>query len=92
MKNRKHHFVAGMLGLALAGCAQTRSQVPKGAEKSTGPVGMTPVPSIHESINRGTGGQGMAQATLPASKTPWQRSMILICKYTRADRRAAPGT
>ena len=35
---------------------------------------------------------GLAQATLPASKTPWQRSMILICKYTRADRRAAPGT
>ncbi len=66
MEIMKRQLVAGLLGLAVAGCAQSRSQMPKGAAGPTpSPVGMTPVPSIHDSINRGTGGPAMAQATLP---------------------------
>ncbi len=70
MENMKRHLVAGMLGLAVAGCAQTRSQLPKEDGRSPGPVGMTPVPSIHESINRGTGPPGMSQAALPDPADP----------------------
>ncbi|WP_261340752.1 peptidylprolyl isomerase [Singulisphaera sp. GP187] len=45
------HVVAGLLGLALAGCAQNRSAIP-GRGPSAGPVGLTSFPSIHETINR----------------------------------------
>src|SRR4051812_11491251 len=46
------HLVAGMLGLALAGCAQSRSAMPNQGATSPGPVGLTTFPSIHDSINR----------------------------------------
>src|SRR5262245_58822864 len=48
----KRHLVAGVLGLALAGCAQSRSALPNRGAPSLGPVGLTTFPSIHESINR----------------------------------------
>lgn len=45
------HVVAGLLGLALAGCAQNRSAI-QSRGPSAGPVGLTSFPSIHETINR----------------------------------------
>lgn len=45
------HVVAGLLGLALAGCAQNRSAM-QSRGPSGGPVGLTSFPSIHETINR----------------------------------------
>ena len=47
----KPSVVAGVLGLALAGCAQSRSAMPKVARTSA-PVGLAPVPPIHEVINK----------------------------------------
>ena len=47
----KLSVVAGVLCLALAGCAQSRSAMPKVARNAP-PVGLAPVPSIHEIINK----------------------------------------
>lgn len=47
----KLSVVAGVLGLALAGCAQSRSGMPEVA-RSAPPVGLAPVPPIHEIINK----------------------------------------
>src|SRR5206468_5577343 len=46
------HLVAGMLGLALAGCAQGRSGMPNRGGAGLGPVGLSSFPSIHDTINR----------------------------------------
>ena len=45
------HVVAGVLGLVLASCAGDRSALP-GAGQVIPPVSLTPLPSIHEAINR----------------------------------------
>lgn len=45
------HVVAGILGLALAGCAQNRSAIPSRAPEAA-PVALTSFPSIHDTINR----------------------------------------
>ncbi|HZW32112.1 MAG TPA: peptidylprolyl isomerase [Isosphaeraceae bacterium] len=66
----KRQFVAGVLGLALAGCAQSRSAVPKGAAAEPEPVGLAPIPSIHETINRGTGDAALSQTALKDPADP----------------------
>jgi parvulin-like peptidyl-prolyl isomerase len=68
----KRQLVAGVMGLALAGCAHTRSDVPKKPDATTpaSPVGMNPVPSIHDTINRGTGDSALAQHVLNDPKDP----------------------
>jgi len=49
----KLKLVAALLGLAIGGCAQSRSmRLPEGPDSK--PIGVDPVPSIHETINRGT--------------------------------------
>jgi peptidyl-prolyl cis-trans isomerase SurA len=45
--------LAGLLGMALAGCAQTRSDLPL-ARGGPVPVGLEPLPSIHKTINDGS--------------------------------------
>lgn len=46
-------ILVAMVGLALAGCAQTRPPVPLSRNGSRlPPVGLTPVPNIYEAINR----------------------------------------
>jgi hypothetical protein len=62
----KRRIALGMLGLALAGCAQSRSAMPGKAQ----PVGMDPIPSLRDTINRGTGDQTIQQASLPDPKSP----------------------
>src|SRR5207248_1531776 len=66
----KRQFVAGVLGLALAGCAQSRSAVPKGAAAAPDPVSLTPIPSIHDTINRGTGDAALTQTALKDPADP----------------------
>jgi parvulin-like peptidyl-prolyl isomerase len=49
----KRHVVAGLFGLALAGCAQSR-MAQSNAKKTPDPVSVTSdMPTIHESINSG---------------------------------------
>jgi len=65
-----------MLGLALAGCAQSRSSVPGAASRGQ-PIGMEPLPAISDTINRGTGDPAIVQATLPDPKNPnWSGEFI----------------
>ena len=72
VRTMKRQFIAGVMGLALAGCAHSRSEVPKGpgTGNPVGPVGMQPVPSIHDSVNRGTGNAAMAQSALGDPNDP----------------------
>ncbi len=61
----KRTLIAGMLGLAVAGCAHSRSDVSKETPRNlNGPVGMTPIPPLKETINRGLGDQASAKAAL----------------------------
>ncbi len=55
----KREFVASMLSLALAGCAQSRSTLSKADAPAQEPVAMTPVPSLYDSVNRGMGGDAL---------------------------------
>src|SRR5271157_1556201 len=72
----RRKIAVGMLGLALAGCAQSRSSVPGAASRGQ-PIGMEPVPSISDTINRGTGDPTIVQATLPDPKNPrWSGEFI----------------
>lgn len=64
----KLKLVAALLGLAIGGCAQSRSaRLPEGPGAQ--PIGVDPVPSIHETINRGTN-PAVARATLPDPADP----------------------
>src|SRR5215470_8764813 len=62
----KKLFIAGVMGLALAGCAHSRSEVSKTPDdtKPVGPVGLQPLPSLRDTINRGTGNAALAQSAL----------------------------
>src|SRR5271166_6320459 len=72
----RRNIAVGMLGLALAGCAQSRSSLPGAASRGQ-PIGMEPVPSINDTINRGTGDPALVQATLPDPKSPnWSGEFI----------------
>ncbi|WP_165064159.1 peptidylprolyl isomerase [Paludisphaera rhizosphaerae] len=61
-------LAAALAGLAFAGCAQSRSaKLPD--EPDAQPVGLVPVPSIHETINRGSN-PAVARTTLPDPSNP----------------------
>ncbi|WP_422931092.1 peptidyl-prolyl cis-trans isomerase [Singulisphaera sp. PoT] len=61
------HVVAGLIGLALVGCAQDRSATnpPAGPGQGVGPVGLSPIPSIHEAIVKDNA--NVDPATLPSN-------------------------
>ena len=72
----RRRIAIGMLGLALAGCAQLRSSLPGTASRGQ-PIGMEPSPSLSDTINRGTGDPAIVQATLPDPKNPnWSGEFI----------------
>ncbi len=72
----RRRIAVGMLGLALAGCARSRTSMPAAALRAQ-PVGMEPVPSITDTINRGTGDPAVVQSTLPDPKSPrWSGAYI----------------
>jgi len=66
---KKQTIVAAMLGLAIAGCANTRKVGPPEGPANR-PVGMTPIPSLHETINRGVDSPAVAKMTLPDPSNP----------------------
>lgn len=68
-------LAAALAGLAMGGCAQSRSA--KFAEEPAQPVGLVPTPSIHETINRGTD-PGVARTTLPDPSSPnWSGAPLI---------------
>ncbi len=86
----KRQFVAGVMGLAVAGCAHFRSEAPKGPPSANpaSPVGMQPVPSIYDTINRGTGNPAMAQSALGNPNDPrWSGQAPRRTRIGRARRR-----
>ncbi len=68
----KRPIIAGVMGLAFAGCAHTRTDVAQdsGGKKTHRPVALEPIPSIYETINRGTGNAALAQTALHDPKDP----------------------
>jgi PPIC-type PPIASE domain len=67
---KKQTIVAAMLGLAMAGCANTRKAAPPGGPGGR-PVSMDPIPSLHETINRGVSNPAVAKTTLPDAANPY---------------------
>jgi hypothetical protein len=59
----KQHVVSGMLCLAMAGCAQSRSALTKEDSKAN-PVALNPVPSIYDTVNHGMGGKALIQTAM----------------------------
>ncbi len=66
----RRRMAAGLLGLSLVGCAQSKPLLNKQDPAAPKPVALTPVPSIHDTINRGLGGKAMTATTLPDSANP----------------------
>jgi peptidyl-prolyl cis-trans isomerase SurA len=60
----KRLFVLSMFSLALAGCAQSKGALSRGASYPPSPVAVTPVPSIYDTINAGMGGKALAKTAL----------------------------
>jgi len=60
----KRLFVVSMLSLALAGCAQSRGAVSRGASSPPSPLAVTPVPSIYDTVNQGVGGPAIAKTAI----------------------------
>jgi parvulin-like peptidyl-prolyl isomerase len=57
----KRLLVLSTLCLALAGCAQSKGALSRGASYPPSPVAITPVPSVYDTINAGMGGKAVAQ-------------------------------
>ncbi len=88
----RRRIAVGMLGLAMAGCAQSRSVLPAKAK----PVGVEPVPTLSDTINRGMGDPAIQRAALPDPTSPnWSGEFIPPGRGPQAaapaGRQAAPG-
>ncbi len=66
----KRLLVLSMLSLALAGCAQSKGAMSRGASYPPSPVAVTPVPSIYDTINPGMGGKAVAQTAIKNPDDP----------------------
>jgi parvulin-like peptidyl-prolyl isomerase len=66
----KRLLVVSMLSLALAGCAQSKGALSRGASYPPSPVAITPVPSVYDTINQGMGGKALAQTAMPKPDDP----------------------
>ena len=63
----RRRIAVGMLGLVMAGCAQSRSAMPVKGK----PVGVdTPVPTLSDTINRGMGDPTVQRAALSNPSDP----------------------
>ena len=85
----KRLLVVSMLSLALAGCAQSKGALSRGASYPPSPVAITPVPSIYDTINQGVGGKSLAQTAIKNPDDPqWAgRTQVSV-----AARPIAPGS
>ena len=66
----KRLLVVSMLSLALAGCAQSKGALSRGASYPPSPVALTPVPSIYDTVNQGMGGKAVAQTAIANPDDP----------------------
>ena len=54
----------------MAGCAQSKGALSRGASYPPSPVAITPVPSIYDTINQGMGGKALAQTAIKNPDDP----------------------
>ena len=66
----KRLLVVSMLSLALAGCAQSKGALSRGASYPPSPVALTPVPSLYDTVNQGMGGKAVAQTAIANPDDP----------------------
>lgn len=72
---KREFLAAAIAGLAIGGCAQSRSARPPEIEGE--PVGLVPAPSIYDTINRGTS-PAVAKSTLPNPADPnWSGAPLI---------------
>ncbi len=65
----RRRMAVGLCCLSLVGCAQSKPLLTKQDKAAPEPVAITPVPSIHDTINRGLGGTSLAAKVLPDPKS-----------------------
>jgi peptidyl-prolyl cis-trans isomerase SurA len=66
----KRLLVVSMLSLAMAGCAQSKGALSRGASYPPSPVAITPVPSVYDTVNQGMGGKAVAQTAIANPDDP----------------------
>jgi peptidyl-prolyl cis-trans isomerase SurA len=79
----KRLFVLSLLSLALAGCAQSKGALSRGASYPPSPVAITPVPSIHDTINEGMGGKVIAQTAMNNPDDPHWSGRTQVASVAR---------
>ncbi len=88
----KQHVVSGMLCLAMAGCAQSRSALTKEDSKAN-PVAIAPVPSVYDTVNHGMGGKALSQTAMANPDDPrWsgQAQVAMVPKPAAAGPEGTP--
>ncbi len=66
----KRVFVVSFLSLAAAGCAESRSVLSKQDSPSPGPVAVTPVPSLYDTVNQGMGNPAIVRSAIKDPDNP----------------------
>jgi parvulin-like peptidyl-prolyl isomerase len=66
----KRVFVVSLLSLAAAGCTQSRSALSKQDARAPDPVAVTPVPSLHDTINSGMGNPAIVRTAIKDPSSP----------------------
>ena len=87
----KRLLVVSMLSLALAGCAQSKGALSRGASYPPSPVAITPVPSIYDTINQGTGGKALAQTAIKNPDDPQWAGQTQVSVAARPIAPGSPG-
>ena len=84
-------LAVSMLCLALAGCAQSKGALSRGASYPASPVAITPVPSIYDTINKGVGGNAVAQTAIKNPDDPQWAGQTQVSVAARPIPPGAPG-
>ena len=87
----KRLLVVSMLSLALAGCAQSKGALSRGASYPPSPVAITPVPSIYDTINQGVGGKALAQTAIKNPDDPQWAGQTQVSVAARPIPPGSPG-
>jgi parvulin-like peptidyl-prolyl isomerase len=88
----KRLLVVSMLSLALAGCAQSKGALSRGASYPPSPVAIAPVPSIYDTINQGTGGKALAQTAINNPEDPQWAGRTQVSQAARPVSPGSPGS
>ena len=66
----KRVFVVTLLSLSAAGCAQSRSALSGQDPRAPDPVAVTPLPSLHDTINSGLGNPAIVRSAIKDPDSP----------------------